>query len=308
MLDQEGIRVRRPLLTGYQPVDGLWFSCERFGMQERAGLILAHWQPGARAHRFADGDLLQFARPESMLCEALAGWPLVRQGRGLCSARLDPQELQALPFADLWLVRGGQVHALQLRDAQFTGTGAVAGYQHVHAARYIRLPCPVGGATAGTGGHRCTGNSRWAPGTGQPGAGRGDAGADRASAQCAEAPTRRCGFARWRPVGCPRAELFSCTQAGRDHGAAGGVRLDGDPRPACTLVTDTRRAPGIVQRRDPGDITGCGVFYRPVDGPESASCAAARRQRRSRRPPRRHPALHRVPRHVATSLPPGAAG
>lgn len=151
MLDQEGIRVRRPLLTGYQPVDGLWFSCERFGMQERAGLILAHWQPGARAHRFADGDLLQFARPESMLCEALAGWPLVRQGRGLCSARLDPQELQALPFADLWLVRGGQVHALQLRDAQLLVPGQwldISMYTLLdtfdcHAPLVARLPEPV---------------------------------------------------------------------------------------------------------------------------------------------------------------------
>ena len=123
MLEQDGMLIRRPLLTGHQHIDGLWFSSDRLDLHERAGLILEYWQPGARAYRFADGDVLQFARPESVLCETLVGWPLVRQGRGLSSALLDPQELRALPAADLWLVRGSQVQALQLRDAQLLAPG-----------------------------------------------------------------------------------------------------------------------------------------------------------------------------------------
>lgn len=117
MLEQDPLVIRRPLLTGHQQIDGLWLPAERYTLQERARLILAHWHTGAAASRFAEGDMLRFAAPVSVHCEALAGWPLVRQGRGLCSARLAAEELRALPPADLWLVRGSHVHALHLRDA-----------------------------------------------------------------------------------------------------------------------------------------------------------------------------------------------
>ncbi|MGY2097737.1 bpX6 domain-containing protein [Pseudomonas simiae] len=118
MLEQESLLIRRPLLTGHQPIDGMWLPAERFALQERARLMLDHWRTGATAYRFADGDLVQFSTPVALDCQTLAGWPLVRQGRGLCSAQLSNEEQRALPAADLWLVRGSQVHALQLRDAQ----------------------------------------------------------------------------------------------------------------------------------------------------------------------------------------------
>lgn len=105
--------IRRPLLQGRQPVAALWFAHERFSEAQRQRMILEQWQTGASARRFADGDLLSFAQAQWRVCEQLEGWPLIRLGPVLCSAALDPQERQALPQADLWLVRGGQVQALQ---------------------------------------------------------------------------------------------------------------------------------------------------------------------------------------------------
>jgi len=123
MHEHEPLLIRRPLLTGHQSIDGVWLPADRFTTQERARLILGHWRTGAAAYRFADGDVLQFSAPVALDCQTLAGWPLVRQGRGLCSARLTADELRALPTADLWLVRGSQVHALQLRDAEVLEPG-----------------------------------------------------------------------------------------------------------------------------------------------------------------------------------------
>jgi hypothetical protein len=117
MLEQAAGLIRRPALTGHQHIEGLWFSAERFAPDERAQLILEHWQTGASAYRFADGDLLRLRQPMAVHCEALRGWPLIRQGHTLSSALFDPQEIRDLPSADLWLVRGSQVSALHLRDA-----------------------------------------------------------------------------------------------------------------------------------------------------------------------------------------------
>ncbi|MFL1501018.1 bpX6 domain-containing protein [Pseudomonas sp. O64] len=123
MFEPERMLIRRPLLTGHQQIDGLWFAGERFDEGERRRLILDYWQTGARAYRFADGDLLQFHTPCPVHCESLHGWPLIRQGRGLSSAALHPDELQGLAAADLWLVRGSQVDGLQLRDAHVLTPG-----------------------------------------------------------------------------------------------------------------------------------------------------------------------------------------
>ncbi|XVN18010.1 bpX6 domain-containing protein [Pseudomonas corrugata] len=117
MTGLEAVMIRRPALSGYQPIEALWFPVERFSEKERARLILSHWQTDARAYRFADGDLLRFPKARAMLCEGLAGWPLIRQGGTLCSARLSPEEMQRLAHADVWLVRGTQVNALHLREA-----------------------------------------------------------------------------------------------------------------------------------------------------------------------------------------------
>ncbi|WP_192553372.1 bpX6 domain-containing protein [Pseudomonas sp. IzPS59] len=117
MLEHDAALIRRPVLTGHQQIEGLWFPAERFDESERARQILDHWQTGARACRFDDGDLLRFRQPVSVQCDALVGWPLIRQGHTLCSAPLTPQEVARLPAADVWLVRGSHVSALQLRDA-----------------------------------------------------------------------------------------------------------------------------------------------------------------------------------------------
>ena len=115
--------IRRPMLTGRQRIAGLWFSAERFSQNERARLLLENWQTGAAAYRFAQGDLLCLAQTITVQCEAVVGWPLIHVGRTLCSALLDPQEMQCLPQADLWLVRGSQVSALHLRDALLLAPG-----------------------------------------------------------------------------------------------------------------------------------------------------------------------------------------
>lgn len=117
MLELDAALIRRPLLTGHQHIEGLWFAAERFTPDERAKLILEQWQTGASAYRFADGDLLRLRQPVAVQCEDMLGWPLIRQGNVLCSAVLDPQEVRNLPTADLWLVRGSHVSARHLRDA-----------------------------------------------------------------------------------------------------------------------------------------------------------------------------------------------
>ena len=131
MLEHDAALILRPVLTGHQQIEGLWFWAERFDEGQRARLIVEQWQTGASVYRFADGDLLRFRQPVSVQCEALLGWPLIRQGRALCSARLAPQEIRSLPTADVWLVRGSHVSALQLRDATPLAPGQwidVSGY------------------------------------------------------------------------------------------------------------------------------------------------------------------------------------
>ncbi|GAB7529091.1 hypothetical protein PS3A_15000 [Pseudomonas sp. 3A(2025)] len=123
MPEHDAAVIRRPVLTGHQQIEGLWFPGERFSEEQCARLILEHWHTGASAWRFADGHLLQFRQPQSVYCEAQRGWPLIRQGRALCSAQLSAQERHNLPMADLWLVRGSQVSALQLRDATAIAPG-----------------------------------------------------------------------------------------------------------------------------------------------------------------------------------------
>jgi len=110
--------VHHPLLQGHQWVSGLWFPAAWFDEAERARRLLADWRPGATAWRFAQGDLLCHATPMERECDTLGGWPLRRRGRTLCSAPLTDAEMAALPAADVWIVQGGQVSALNLGDGQ----------------------------------------------------------------------------------------------------------------------------------------------------------------------------------------------
>ncbi|MDE1168079.1 MAG: bpX6 domain-containing protein [Pseudomonas sp.] len=115
--------VRRPVLRGQQAVAGLWLPAERFAEPERIRLLLEHWQAGASAWRFEQGDLLRWREPQRLHCEQLLGWPLVLSGATLCSAPLADTERAGLAAADLWLVRDSQVVALHLADAQVLHPG-----------------------------------------------------------------------------------------------------------------------------------------------------------------------------------------
>ena len=108
--------VRQPLWLGLQPVAALWFPADWYAEPERARRLLAQWRPGATALRFTQGDLLRFAEPVEMACDALGGWPLRLRGHGLSSAPMTAAESAAAPAADVWIVEGGQVTALNLAD------------------------------------------------------------------------------------------------------------------------------------------------------------------------------------------------
>ncbi|QDQ27025.1 hypothetical protein FNU76_12005 [Chitinimonas arctica] len=115
---QQGAQVRRPNLRGHQAVAGIWLPADWFDAGERELRILRNWQAGASAYRFEQGDLLCHAQGRQQHCDELDGWPLLRLGGTLCSAQLGKNEASALPRADLWLVQGGEVLALNLRDAE----------------------------------------------------------------------------------------------------------------------------------------------------------------------------------------------
>ncbi|WP_397458951.1 bpX6 domain-containing protein [Pseudomonas asplenii] len=118
MTDALAISIRRPGLSGWRQVEALWFPRERFDEASSQLQIIRHWQVGSRAYRFAEGDVLCFRAPQSMSCDRLSPWPLIRQGRALCSAWLEPAEINQLPLADLWLIRDARVQTLNLADAQ----------------------------------------------------------------------------------------------------------------------------------------------------------------------------------------------
>lgn len=110
--------VSQPVFRGRQPVSGLWLPHGGLDEATRARRLLAHWRHGATAWRFAQGDLLRYPAPWDTVCETLAGWPLCRRGAVLCSAPLTEAEAAVQSAADVWLVQGGQVLALNFTDAQ----------------------------------------------------------------------------------------------------------------------------------------------------------------------------------------------
>jgi hypothetical protein len=110
--------VRQPTLRGHQLVAALWFPAEWFDEFERARRVLAHWRAGATALRFAQGDLLRFASAFEHECDTLGGWPLCKRGGALCSAPLIDAEAASMPAADVWIVQGGQVTALEFREGR----------------------------------------------------------------------------------------------------------------------------------------------------------------------------------------------
>lgn len=109
--------VRQPLWCGHQAVAALWFDATLLPAPRREALLLAQWQPGARALRFAGGDLLVFAQPQWRNCGHGHGLPLRRIDGLLLSAPLRADEREGLGGADIGLVAAAGVQPLQLADA-----------------------------------------------------------------------------------------------------------------------------------------------------------------------------------------------
>lgn len=111
--------VRQPVWIGVQPVAGLWLEATRLPATTRVARLLDAWRPGARALRFADGDLLRYASAMHLDCDTLPGEPLCEIAPGvLAGAPLTAQERSEAADADLLLVRGAHVRALRTGDAQ----------------------------------------------------------------------------------------------------------------------------------------------------------------------------------------------
>jgi tetratricopeptide (TPR) repeat protein len=122
--------VRVPLWSGVQPIAALWFAAELHTPEIRAQRMLAHWRTGAKALRFAEGDLLRFPEPRMAACETQPGLALCLDKRGtLTSALLRIEDLRSddgvralstrpnVPgFYDVLLVHGARVLSLRQAD------------------------------------------------------------------------------------------------------------------------------------------------------------------------------------------------
>lgn len=127
--------VRVPLWRGVQPVVALWFRADAATddssqADARAARMLAHWRTGAKALRFAEGDLLRYPAPHWLDCDTQPALALCLDARGaLTSAPLRPDERRAhdgnsshemhalaASDADLLIVGGARVLALRQAD------------------------------------------------------------------------------------------------------------------------------------------------------------------------------------------------
>ncbi|MGH8079805.1 MAG: bpX6 domain-containing protein, partial [Lysobacter sp.] len=110
--------MRHPVWRGWQPAAGLWLAAELLPAERRLERILRLWAPGCRAWRFDDGDVLCFEAARPMFSERAQGAPLCRIGaHGLFGGPLTEQERSALPAADVQLVIGGRLQALNFVEA-----------------------------------------------------------------------------------------------------------------------------------------------------------------------------------------------
>lgn len=123
MTETPGAQVRYPVWRGLQAVAGLWLPAELLSAQQRSERLLRWWAPGCRAWRFehgpARGDLLRFEAERALQCEQAGGTPLCRIGaHGLYAGPLSAGEREGLAPADVRLVLGGQLLALETADAE----------------------------------------------------------------------------------------------------------------------------------------------------------------------------------------------
>src|SRR4051812_30326883 len=110
--------VRRPLFTGMREVHAIWFDTALIGEAAARMRVLAYWQPGARLHLAAGGYLLTLAAPRRLHCGELDGLALCRIDGILASAPLAPDERRGMPPGGCWLVRGTQLRACALGEAE----------------------------------------------------------------------------------------------------------------------------------------------------------------------------------------------
>jgi hypothetical protein len=115
--DSVAAEIGRPVLQGWQALAGLWFPSDWFSAMERRRRILANWREGTSVFSFPLGDLLRYPVAEKQDCAALSGWPLRFEGRTLCSADLEASEVSDLTMADVWIIIGGRVVAMNYEDA-----------------------------------------------------------------------------------------------------------------------------------------------------------------------------------------------
>lgn len=100
--------VRLPLWQGRQQVAALWLSSRWLSAGQRETRLLQAWQPGCRAWRFDDGDLLCLPQPQWMDCGCADGLPLCQVEGVLQAGPLTVGERARIPAADLILVEGAQ--------------------------------------------------------------------------------------------------------------------------------------------------------------------------------------------------------
>ena len=111
--------VRHPVWRGWQNIAGLWLAADLLSPQRRQERVLRLWTLGCRAWRFEEGDVLCFEAPRPMFCESAGGAALCKIGaHGLYGGPLTAQERAALADADVQLVIGGQLRALNFAQAQ----------------------------------------------------------------------------------------------------------------------------------------------------------------------------------------------
>lgn len=123
MSETPSAQVRYPVWRGRQAVAGLWLPADLLDARQRSERLLRWWAPGCRAWRFdraaARGDLLRFEAERALECERAGGTPLCRIGaHGLYAGPLRASEREGLAPADVRLVLGGQLVALDIAEGE----------------------------------------------------------------------------------------------------------------------------------------------------------------------------------------------
>jgi hypothetical protein len=116
-IDAPSGAIAQPVLSGRHEIAALWLPHEWYDEASRRSLVLQAWSPGCTLLRFADGDLLRLPAPVDCISDGLPGWPLRRVGGRLCSADVDPRQLDGQGHADVLLAMGAAWRVLSLADA-----------------------------------------------------------------------------------------------------------------------------------------------------------------------------------------------